>query len=245
MRAPPAFVGARRLRTSRLSNIQSPDSPRAHASARTGRSRDVSTLGTICLFRPQQHPQGVPHHARRSNRREGDIWRARWSDALLATEEKPPLGSHLVSQRRGFRHHGIYVGDGLVVHYESAVRRLRRGPVEEVPLARFTLGRQTWIRVHATSRFCGAEVVRRARSRLGEDRYRLLSNNCEHFCEWCLQGEHRSYQVERLLGLPRRLVRVCGRTVAALRPDGGGFFDRSIRVLRALPPRRQYVSLGR
>jgi Lecithin retinol acyltransferase len=27
------------------------------------------------------------------------------------------------------------------------------------------------------------EVMRRARSRLGEDRYRLLSNNCEHFCE--------------------------------------------------------------
>jgi hypothetical protein len=40
-------------------------------------------------------------------------------------------------------------------------------------------------------------------------------------------------------------VRVCGRTDVARPPDGGGFFDRSIRVLRALPPRRQHVSLGR
>jgi hypothetical protein len=40
------------------------------------------------------------------------------------------------------------------------------------------------------------EVVRRARLRLGEDRYSVLTNNCEHFCEWCVRGEHRSYQVD-------------------------------------------------
>jgi hypothetical protein len=32
---------------------------------------------------------------------------------------------------------------------------------------------------------------------VGEDRYRVLTNNCEHFCEWCLRGEARSYQVDR------------------------------------------------
>jgi hypothetical protein len=37
--------------------------------------------------------------------------------------------------------------------------------------------------------------------RLGEDRYSVLTNNCEHFCEWCVRGEHRSYQVdERFVG---------------------------------------------
>jgi hypothetical protein len=50
----------------------------------------------------------------------------------------------------------------------------------------------------------------RARSRIGENRYRLLCNNRRHFCEWCLQDEQRSYQVERLLNLLRRLARVCG-----------------------------------
>jgi hypothetical protein len=43
-------------------------------------------------------------------------------------------------------------------------------------------------------------VVHRARSRLGEDRYHVLRNNCEHFCEWCVRGQHRSYQVEALVG---------------------------------------------
>jgi hypothetical protein len=41
-------------------------------------------------------------------------------------------------------------------------------------------------------------VVARARSRLGEERYRTLSNNCEHFCTWCIHGENRSCQVELL-----------------------------------------------
>ena len=36
--------------------------------------------------------------------------------------------------------------------------------------------------------------------RLGEQRYNLLFNNCEHFAVWCKTGQHRSGQVERALG---------------------------------------------
>ena len=32
--------------------------------------------------------------------------------------------------------------------------------------------------------------------RLGEQRYNLLFNNCEHFAHWCKTGRHRSNQVE-------------------------------------------------
>jgi hypothetical protein len=31
-------------------------------------------------------------------------------DWLLAGDKEPPLGSHLVTPRRGYLHHGIYVG---------------------------------------------------------------------------------------------------------------------------------------
>ena len=40
------------------------------------------------------------------------------------------------------------------------------------------------------------EVSLGFRSRLGEDRYQLWSNNCEHFTSWCLHGVSRSLQVE-------------------------------------------------
>jgi hypothetical protein len=97
-------------------------------------------------------------------------------------------------------HHGIYSGGGRVVQYGGLSRGLRRGPVEEVPLLRFSHGRPIWVRIEDFGWTDRPEVVCRARSRLGEDRYHVLKNNCEHFCEWCVRGQHRSYQVDELLG---------------------------------------------
>jgi hypothetical protein len=57
------------------------------------------------------------------------------------------------------------------------------------------------------------EVVRRARLQLGENRYHVLTNNCEHFCEWCVRGEHRSYQVDELVA---RYGRACQRLIELL-----------------------------
>jgi hypothetical protein len=78
--------------------------------------------------------------------------------------------------------------------------------VEEVSLARFSAGREMRIVVHPTSAFSQEEIVRRARSRLGENDYRLLTNNCEHFCNWCSTGISHSRQVERPLVLPLRVL---------------------------------------
>ena len=139
----------------------------------------------------------------------------RRNDRRLAEGEEPALGSHLVTPRLGFAHHGIYVGCGTVVHYGAFVHGLHRGPVEEVSLARFTHGHTLWVRPGA-ARFDYEEVIRRARSRIGENSYRLLSNNCEHFCEWCLRGEHRSEQVERALVLPRQFARGISAAAVAL-----------------------------
>lgn len=37
------------------------------------------------------------------------------------------------------------------------------------------------------------------RSRLGETRYQLFTNNCEHFSEWAQFGQSRSDQADRWL----------------------------------------------
>jgi hypothetical protein len=124
-------------------------------------------------------------------------------DWLLVGDQEPPLGSHLVTPRRGYLHHGIYVGARKVVHYPGLACGLRGGPVEEVPFAYFARGRRVWAGLDPPSDFDVREIIRRARSRVGEDRYRLLSNNCEHFCEWCLRGTARSFQVEAWLARPR------------------------------------------
>ena len=85
-----------------------------------------------------------------------------------------------------------------VIHYAGFDRRLRRHPVEEVSVSEFARGNGVALQPHVAVRFDAATAIARARSRLGEDRYRLWSNNCEHFIEWCLNGVNRSAQVERI-----------------------------------------------
>ena len=126
------------------------------------------------------------------------------TDHVLARAHKPPIGAHIVTPRRGYTHHGIYVGEGRVVQYGGFSRGLCRGPVEEVSLSQFAVGREIRVRSEESRYFDPKEVICRARLRLGENRYHPLKNNCEHFCEWCVRGEPRSYQVDELAALCSR-----------------------------------------
>ncbi|WP_244816190.1 lecithin retinol acyltransferase family protein [Caballeronia sp. Lep1P3] len=121
----------------------------------------------------------------------------------FSPDDEPALGTELVTRRSGYSHHGIYAGNGMVIHYAGFAKSLHRGPVEEVSLAQFAGGHEIAICQNPTACFVGSEVVRRARSRLGEDRYRLLTNNCEHFVSWCLFGQAHSRQVRSCFIHPR------------------------------------------
>lgn len=115
----------------------------------------------------------------------------------MSTELQP--GMHLTSRRRGYVHHGLYAGDGRVIHYAGYDRRFRRGPVEEVSLEQFAGGRGWQVKNWAAPTFGGAAAVERARDRLGENRYSLWANNCEHFVEWAIGGRPRSAQVDAVI----------------------------------------------
>jgi hypothetical protein len=130
-----------------------------------------------------------------------------------ATDEPFPLGAHLITPRCGYTHHGIYVGNGRVVHYAGWSRAaLTRRPVEVVSLTQF--GGDCGVAVVQDSplAFAPVEVVARALSRLGEDRYRLTTNNCEHFCHWCRSGRNSSAQVDRLFGWTGAAASLLART---------------------------------
>jgi hypothetical protein len=148
-------------------------------------------------------------------------------DLPLGCDEEPSLGAHLVTYRALYTHHGIYVGNGHVIHYSGLADGLRRGPVECISLERFARGRS--IRVRCDSRcFRRCEVVERARSRLGERRYHVLTNNCEHFCAWALRDEGRSAQVERLRATPQTLYNAIRMQYARIDPHQHAF----VHVLR-------------
>lgn len=121
-------------------------------------------------------------------------------------DQEPPLGAHLTTSRLGYDHHGVYVGHGRVVHYSGLSGCWQCGPVEEVSLSRFVNGRPVRIVDHLESHYSREEIAWRARSRIGENNYRLLTNNCEHFCNWCVSGISRSAQVQQRLQLPCRIL---------------------------------------
>lgn len=151
--------------------------------------------------------------------------RKRCSRAGNVTE--PPLGAHLISARLGYTHRGIYAGDGIVIHYAGLARGFARGPVEEVELSSFARNGNISIQCRGPLPFAADEIVRRARSRLGEDRYRLLTNNCEHFSEWSQFDHSQSHQVDRWLRptavITRALLRTAYTALRSLRvPRYGG-----------------------
>ncbi|MEZ5739007.1 MAG: lecithin retinol acyltransferase family protein [Burkholderiaceae bacterium] len=122
-------------------------------------------------------------------------------------------GSHLVSPRLAWIHHGLYLGDGQVIHYRGLSRGLCSGPIEEVSLQVFADGHEVSVLAQPLNRQVGQQIIARARTRLGENAYAVLNNNCEHFCNACAWGLAYSLQIEqiRLRGKPtlvaQRLLR--------------------------------------
>jgi hypothetical protein len=155
-----------------------------------------------------------------SNRQQFDEAMAAKAAQPSMPREEWPIGAHLVTPRLGYMHHGIYVGAQRVVHYAGWSRTLFQGPIEEISLAEFAGGRGVSIKSTNRLQYTPTEVVDRARSRPGENRYRLTTNNCEHFCEWCLSGESRSEQVERLVDWVRVPALALARSIE-------GFFSAS------------------
>lgn len=104
-------------------------------------------------------------------------------------------GDHLVTPRIGYTHHGIFVGNDRVVHYSGFADGISKGVIEVTSLKAFCNGNKVTVRTYAIRKYSHEESVTRAYSRLGEDLYNLLINNCEHFATWCITGWHSSEQV--------------------------------------------------
>lgn len=118
-----------------------------------------------------------------------------------------------------YSHYGVYVGENKVIHYAGkngdfkGIKKIRYGTMEE-----FLNGKNEFFelvfknaceepekekRYETQSLECilysPEETVERAKSRLGETKYNLALNNCEHFAIWCKTGISKSYQVRAVL----------------------------------------------
>jgi hypothetical protein len=122
-------------------------------------------------------------------------------------EARPPLGAHIRVRRwvpGPYWHHGVYVGDGWVVHLTGgAVRKLlgiETPRVRKTALDEFCDGGE-WKYVNHKNPCTPEKAVRRAEDSVGYEHYNLLKDNCEHFATWCVTNDARSRQA---FGLARK-----------------------------------------
>ena len=118
---------------------------------------------------------------------------------MLKPHQSLPIGAHLVVKHFGYSHHGIYAGRGRVIHYSGFAHFFKKRPIEVTTLEKFSQGKPIHIQSYPRAKYQGRKVVRRIRSRMHENHYHLIINNCEHLCTWAITGVESSTQVVKML----------------------------------------------
>jgi hypothetical protein len=95
-------------------------------------------------------------------------------------------------------HHGIDCGDGTVIHYDGKI-------ICRVSKHEFAKGEQIYVYKYEK---CDAPevVVQRAIRKLGEQKYDVVRNNCEHFAYYCKTGHYKSEQVNQAVARTGGLI---------------------------------------
>ena len=110
-------------------------------------------------------------------------------------------GDHIYVKRKGlvYSHHGIYLGDGIVIHFKGALREKKDPVVIKTDIESFLKGGKLKRRNYK-KRLSHDETLRIAEDHLSKKGYSLAFNNCEHFATYCATGKKRSAQVRNLVG---------------------------------------------
>lgn len=103
---------------------------------------------------------------------------------LKKEDDMPDLGDHIFAQRLGYTHHGIYIGDGRIIHYWADKVQIDTIDVFKNGGSLCVMSVQS-----SPTKYSHKEIINRAYIRLGEDKYNLIINNCEHFARWCRNGD--------------------------------------------------------
>jgi hypothetical protein len=133
-------------------------------------------------------------------------------------QQGKPLKAHHISIPRlinfqglpfNYRHHGLLFeyedGRQEVIHYSGDASTMD-GEVQITTIGNFLKGAPEAQLIFnddegELKRFEANEVLERAKKRLGERRYNLMMNNCEHFAHDCLYGKPFSRQVDMVMKL--------------------------------------------
>ena len=127
----------------------------------------------------------------------------------LWVEKEPKAGDHIKVSRGLYTHHGIFIGYNEVIHFASKDDSDDilgdNNEVISTSLDKFLRGGLLEVKEYTEDELDDLypvnDIISYARHCLGDSGYNLIFNNCEHFTNMCTLGEHRSKQVENILGV--------------------------------------------
>ena len=117
--------------------------------------------------------------------------------------KEPYIGAHIRVQIQSIYHHGIYIGNDEVIQFGLLCDMLK--PKEEVrvlvsSIEEFLQGGFLEVRVFDRKerkiKNDDLKIVEIAKSKLGEDGYDIVHNNCEHFANFCIFNKKESKQID-------------------------------------------------
>lgn len=119
-------------------------------------------------------------------------------------------GDHIRVKYQSFYHHGLYEGNGNVIHFAGPSMQALMDPekviVRRDTLDDFSMDRHIEVRCYSLKEKLqkrnAQKILAAAQESLGEAGYDILYNNCEHFVNRCVFGKAFSTQIDEM----RKLV---------------------------------------
>lgn len=126
---------------------------------------------------------------------------------------EPYPGAHIRVQVGNIYHHGIYIGDNMVVqfgmpfniHQNPEEVKVIKSPIEDF-LSNGFLEVRIFDKKEKKLKHSDNEIIKTALSMIGEGGYNILHNNCEHFANYCVFGRKTSSQVDSVHEEVRKML---------------------------------------
>jgi len=118
---------------------------------------------------------------------------------MSLSEKDLNLGDHIYVRRLVYSHHGIYAGDGNVIHYTGEEKEKKDPLIRETDIEAFLKGGKLRRRDYK-KRLPPSETLSLAKKHLSDNSYSITLNNCEHFAAYCATGKRKSRQLREAVG---------------------------------------------
>ncbi len=118
---------------------------------------------------------------------------------MSLSEKDLNLGDHIYVRRLVYSHHGIYMGDGTVIHYTGEEKEKKDPLIRETGIEDFLKDGKLKRRSYK-KRLQPSETFSLAKKHLSDNSYSLAFNNCEHFATYCATGKRKSRQLRAAVG---------------------------------------------